>query len=321
MNKSKKPITILGGGVSGLTTSVLLLEQGFDVTIIAEEVAQNTVSSIAAAIWFPYAAKPLEKVNVWSKVTYQKFEKLSRIEQSGVSFIPFSVIEQNVDCPDWLTALPSSIAIQKERKIFLEKECVSYTMLLPLIDTPIYLRYLQSEFSRLGGNFIQKRITKISDLDQNSVTVNCIGLGSKQLFNDSEVFPIQGQVVKLSPSSSIQGFSIEFPIDEFSDELVYVIPRKDCIVVGGSAKKNQYSTTPSEILKKRILNRTISVKPELQRLEVQQTVVGLRPGRTSVRLEWDPELPIIHNYGHGGAGYTVSWGCAENVYDLIQSKV
>ncbi len=319
MNKSKKPITILGGGVSGLTTGVLLLEQGFDVTIIAEEVAQNTVSSIAAAIWFPYAAKPVEKVNEWSKVTYQKFEELSKIEHSGVSFVPFSVIEQNDDRPDWLTALPSSIVIQKEQQNISDKECISYTMLLPLIETPIYLRYLQSEFSRLGGNFIQKRITKISDLDLNSITVNCIGLGSKQLFNDSEVFPIQGQVVKLSPSSSIQGFSFEFPFDEFSDELVYVIPRKDCIVVGGSAKENQYSTTPSETLKKRILERAMSVKPELQNLEIQQTVVGLRPGRTSVRLEWDTEHPIIHNYGHGGAGYTVSWGCAESVYDLIQT--
>ena len=319
MSKAQKPITILGGGVSGLTTGVLLLEEGFDVTILAEEIAQNTVSAVAAAIWFPYAAKPAEKVNSWSKVTYQKFEELSKIEHSGVSFVPFSVIEQSEENPDWLTALPPSIAIQKEQKIISEKECVSYTMLLPLIETPIYLRYLQSEFSRLGGNFIQKKITEISDLDTSSVTVNCIGLGSKQLFNDSEVYPIQGQVVKLSPSSSIQGFSFEFPFDEFSDELVYVIPRKDCIVVGGSAKENQFTTTPSEALKKRILERAISVKPELQQLEVQETVVGLRPGRTSVRLEWDAELPLIHNYGHGGAGYTVSWGCAESVYDLIQT--
>ncbi len=319
MNKVQKPITILGGGVSGLTTGVLLLEQGFDVTIVAKEIAQNTVSAVAAAIWFPYAAKPVEKVNEWSRVTYQKFEELSTIEQSGVSFVPFSVIEQSEENPDWLTALPPSIAIQQDRKIISGNDSISYTMLLPLVETPIYLHYLQCEFSRLGGNFIHKTIEKVSELESDFITINCIGLDSKELFEDTEVYPIQGQVVKLSPSNSIQGFSIEFAVDEFSDELVYVIPRKDCIVVGGSAKKNQFSTTSDEGLKNRILNRAISVIPELQNLDIQQTVVGLRPGRTSVRLEWDSELPIIHNYGHGGAGYTVSWGCAESVYELIQT--
>jgi D-amino-acid oxidase len=39
--------------------------------------------------------------------------------------------------------------------------------------------------------------------------------------------------------------------------------------------------------------------------------VGLRPGRTAVRLERMGN--IIHNYGHGGGGYTVAWGCASEV--------
>ena len=47
--------------------------------------------------------------------------------------------------------------------------------------------------------------------------------------------------------------------------------------------------------------------------------VGLRPCRAVVRLELEEigEQRVIHNYGHGGAGVTLSWGCAEEVVRLI----
>ena len=48
--------------------------------------------------------------------------------------------------------------------------------------------------------------------------------------------------------------------------------------------------------------------------------VGLRPFRkTGVRLEREKlsdRRTVIHNYGHGGSGFTLSWGCAENVFRL-----
>jgi D-amino-acid oxidase len=43
--------------------------------------------------------------------------------------------------------------------------------------------------------------------------------------------------------------------------------------------------------------------------------VGLRPVRPAVRLE--REGRVIHCYGQGGAGVTLSWGCAEEVRELV----
>jgi D-amino-acid oxidase len=47
--------------------------------------------------------------------------------------------------------------------------------------------------------------------------------------------------------------------------------------------------------------------------------VGLRPARPGDRLELDAigGTAVVHNYGHGGAGVTLSWGCAEAVRDLV----
>ena len=100
--------------------------------------------------------------------------------------------------------------------------------------------------------------------------------------------------------------------------MAYIIPRRDCIVLGGSAVKGEASTKTDPDLTKRIINYCAAFEPKVKDLPIQKTKVGLRPGRTEIRLEHDPELKVIHNYGHGGAGYTVSWGCALGVLKLAQ---
>lgn len=46
---------------------------------------------------------------------------------------------------------------------------------------------------------------------------------------------------------------------------------------------------------------------------------GTRPLRRAVRLERETidGRTVVHNYGHGGAGFTVSWACAERVAELL----
>ena len=65
-------VTVVGAGVSGLSTGIRLLENGFDVKIMAEEISPNTVSDTAAAWWYPFLAEPIEKTNRWASETFNE---------------------------------------------------------------------------------------------------------------------------------------------------------------------------------------------------------------------------------------------------------
>ena len=68
-----------------------------------------------------------------------------------------------------------------------------------------------------------------------------------------------------------------------------------------------------------ILKNCIQLAPGLKKSRIIDTYAGLRPGRHQIRLEKEADKNIIHNYGHGGSGFTVSWGCAEEVFQLVNN--
>lgn len=318
MNKNTQ-ITVLGAGVSGLTSAIVLQDKGYRVQIFTKELPHNTTSAVAAAIWFPYEAWPEDKVGKWSYSTFQEFSRLSKIAETGVSFIPFTAYLDTHEEPWWLESLPADHILNDWVESPVNPDHRGFKLLVPLIESPIYLDYLLRRFLSRGGDIIQQEIKDLNQLDDDNIIVNCTGLGAAKLFNDDFVFPIQGQVVKVSSDQSIEGFATEYTMGENGDEIAYIIPRRDCLVLGGSVKRHEYSTTPDQELINRIISYCSDFEPRVEQLEIKESVVGLRPSRTEIRLEKDPQHPIVHNYGHGGAGYTVSWGCAFEVHNIITS--
>jgi D-amino-acid oxidase len=94
----------------------------------------------------------------------------------------------------------------------------------------------------------------------------------------------------------------------------YVIPRTDDVVLGGTDDDGDWSRTPSPEVADHILRRAAALVPEVAKARVVRHKVGLRPARPEVRLERVGD--VIHCYGHGGAGVTLSWGCADEVRQL-----
>lgn len=310
---------MLGAGVSGLTTALLLQEEGFAVSIITNELPGQTTSAKAAAIWFPYEAYPMDKVNRWSNRSYYKFRDLVDDTASGVSMVPFTVYLDTTKDPWWLDAIPPEAILQDYIESPADPSHRGIKIQVPLIESPIYLPYLMSRFKANGGSFEQKTLHSLGELDSSSLTINCTGLGAAQLCEDEALYPMQGQVIKLEPMDEVHGMATEYPMGKNGDEMAYIIPRRDGIILGGSAKNHQTSLTPDHQLTFRILGYCKEFDPRISEQGIKEVRVGLRPGRSSIRLEKQANASIIHNYGHGGAGYTVSWGCAQEVLQLAQA--
>jgi D-amino-acid oxidase len=147
------------------------------------------------------------------------------------------------------------------------------------------------------------------------VVVNCTGLGAGELANDGTMFPIRGQVVMVE-NPGVERFTLD--AGEHGEEVMYVIPRSRDVVLGGTASET-WDERPDEESARRILARCASVEPALRHARVLRHAVGLRPGRPMVRVEREHAAggAVIHNYGHGGSGVTVCWGCAEEVLGLV----
>ncbi|MEZ4884066.1 MAG: FAD-dependent oxidoreductase [Chitinophagales bacterium] len=316
--------TIIGCGVSGLTTGICLLEAGYaNVKIISASLPPQTTSNKAAAIWFPYKAEPQDLVLKWSMESYAVFEALSKQTSTGIHFVDWCMLERLTSdvIPWWVADLPPH-AYRKARADELpEGYQQAHIANVPMIETPIYMQYLLQRFEANGGRIEVGMVKNIADLLQQypeTTVVNCTGLGAKTLCKDDALYPIQGHIVQLEASDN--ECILYLADQEKPNDLTYMMPRKDCIVLGGTAEEHEYGLEVDEKVVEGILERCERLQPRLKGKKVIGAYVGLRPYRSVIRLEKEADLQVIHNYGHGGSGFTVSWGCAKEVVRLIAEK-
>jgi len=316
-------VAIIGAGVSGLTCGVVFAENGYGTVIFAKEVAQQTTSGAAAAVWFPYDAEPSDKVIPWALQTFDLLADLSRVPGTGVSMIELRQFSRHkeIQIPDWairLGAHPLSVmssGVETSRGINSSAFKSGFAITVPLMDTTIYLDYLADRFQKAGGSITRNvHFEKLEEVDRKfEVVINCAGIGARDLVHDANLEPHRGQVAIVPKISNL---SCAIVCDDAP--LMYAIPRRnDCVFGGTNDLSDNVAIDPSTT--SRIVTECSRVL-KIERPRVVAVRVGLRPFRKSgVRLEREKlrdGRTVIHNYGHGGAGFTLSWGCAENVLEI-----
>ena len=305
---------VVGAGVLGLSCAIRLAEAGHDVEVVTRDLPLGTTSAVAGGLWMPYRAEPARRVDAWGRATLLELVRLhEEAPEAGVLLRRGVVLQREAaGPPSWATAARDLVDLEQ-----VADPAPGYpyglALTVPIVDMPRYLPYLLARLQRAGGQLVR---TTVPALPADGVVVNAAGLAGGRLAGDPDVRPVRGQVVMLDNPGLTRWVSDD---DEVDGELTYVLPRADDVVVGGSATEGDEDLTPDPLLAGRILDRAQRLVPELRGARVRAHRVGLRPARSSVRVEAVRHRrgTHVHCYGHGGAGVTLSWGCADEVLALV----
>jgi D-amino-acid oxidase len=330
-------ILVVGCGVSGLTTALLLREAGHDVSIWARALPPDTTSNVAAAVWYPYRAYPVAKVSRWGAEAYAAFERLAAGGASGVLLADvLELLPKPSPDPWWVDAVKG---FRRARPDELPTGYADgYAFAAPVIDTTVYLDYLRRAFETAGGRIERRAVADFAEaFAVCPIVVNCAGLGAGGLAGDTDLHAARGQVVRIAHN----GFRRVLLDDAGPNSVAYIVPRINDIILGGVDDDHDERLTIDETQTLSILRRCANLvahfdpdfaaslrallDPEgvkAPAAEVLGVSCGLRPVRSAVRVEAEriaPDRLLLHNYGHGGAGVTLSWGCAAEVVALLHA--
>jgi D-amino-acid oxidase len=318
VTSANNDVTVIGAGISGLTTAICLAETGLTVRVLAKDPPANTTSAVAGADWSPYLTDD-PRVQQWGETSRLVFEELRNTRpEAGIRLVKGMEANRTPGpVPDWAPVLPDfAVCAQKDLP---EGYVEGWWFRVPVIDMPRYLTYLENRLAGHGVAIEHVAVSSLDDpvLDGAKVVVNCTGLEARDLVGDPDLYPILGQLVVVA-NPGIDWFFQDSGTDK---QLIYFLPHGDHMILGGCAIPNPENEEVDLDLAQGIIERCAAVEPRLRNPVVLGHRVGLRPARPLVRLETDltHTRPVVHNYGHGGAGVTASWGCAAEVLAHVQA--
>lgn len=308
----RQQIVVIGAGVSGLTSAICLAEAGWPVQVWANTMPSQTTSAVAGAVIAPRLMNPPERAATWNEHSLQVFRELAGEASTGVQMAPALIVgdiaaDQRTRIPDLRPADPAEVP---------DGYGEGFHGTMPMIDMPDYLDYLTRRLTAAGVGIEARRVDSLAEAaDTAPIVVNCAGLGAGALTGDNDVQPVFGQHVVLTNP----GVQQQFLDMGRGDEFVCYFPHPRRVVCGGVNIEGRWDTRPEPEITERILDGCRRVEPRLGDADVIEVITGLRPYRPSVRVQAEPlrHARCIHNYGHGGNGVTLSWGCARDVVSLV----
>jgi D-amino-acid oxidase len=312
-------VVVVGAGVVGLTCAVRLQEAGVKVALVTADEPARTVSAIAAAVWYPTHIGADPRVLDWARRTFDELAAQAVHGIAGVVMRPTRMLLRapSPQQPWWATALPDFRAVRPAEVP--APFTGEWQFTAPTVEMGPYLDWLLQRITSAGGVLLRRRLVRLTDVaDLAPVVVNATGLAAGGLAQDPAVYPVRGRLVLVSNPGLLTSVRDE----DNPAGLTYIHPRSRDVVLGGSFEPGASDCTPSATIGREIVERCAALIPELRGARVIDQLVGLRPARHGgVRLAIDPVglpggIQLVHNYGHGGAGVTLGWGCADEVVNL-----
>ena len=325
-------VAVVGAGIVGTSSAVCIKEAfpGLHVTIVAEDFSPNTASDKAGALVHPTSPGSTRQQK-WFKDSYEHFKRIflsTDASEAGV-MLTFGYSLDSSPSP-WFyqdTTLGWRIVPEDERRMMSLPDLKTWMFYGSfVVNCRQYLPWLMGRFTNMGGAVLPKKVSSLQELFSDfDIVVNCSGLGARELTHDTSLRPAwgQGRVVEAPwvkyfvfahlPSTHSTADSTEEALDIF--------PRSDGLFIGGVKVWGKEKGPVDDKYRRQIQQRVQEVMPSLSNAPTIKEWTGVRPMRKTVKLSIEEGVPgkcIIHNYGHGGYGITLSWGCALEVVELVK---
>ncbi|CAL1540321.1 unnamed protein product [Lymnaea stagnalis] len=336
--KKSAKVVIIGAGVGGLASGICVQQlcPDAEVEIVAELFSPDTTSDGSAGFWLPYAiGSDVERVLKFATQTYDHLTSLAYSplageigvqHLSGYTIIAghlqwiFFFSQEDEPFKDIVDGFRQLTPRELSRFPKLDARS-GYFYTTVQVDVTPYLQWLMKRFLAKGGKTRKSKVTSLSEFaGRCDVLVTCCSLGATDLLKDEQIFPTRGQIWRVEAPWVKHFYEYRPPTGL---DCCYILPRRNTVVVGGTAQKGDWRTEIDEGDSKKIWDMALKVLPSLAKAKPVDQWAGLRPTRSTVRLEKEvlnvsgQPLKVVHNYGFGGAGVTIHWGCALEAASLV----
>ena len=305
---------VIGAGVSGLSTAVVLAERGHAVVVVADEDDGGSTSYAAGAMCGPdfWPAGTVEAG--WERTSRAAFRDLASRPGTGIHLTSALLVAEGA------SSFPPVDADFDPRPCDTDELPPGFgggvRVTIATANMPAYLAYLRDRLAEARGRVEAGRFASLSEAAaQAPLVANCAGMGARALADDPTLVPVRGQhVVVANPGVDELYFQMTF-----GHTWTSWMPHGDEVVLGGIAQAGDWRRDPDPEIAERILEGCTRLEPRFADAETLEHRVGLRPGRPRVRVEAEEVdgARCVHNYGHGGTGVILSWGCAHDAADLL----
>lgn len=262
---------VLGAGVMGLTAALILARRGLDVTVYAEALPPHTTSNIAGVLWMPtgYYSSSVATADFhrrdWQLIRRAHRGILPYVNRPGYG-VYWSDYHYLSASPRNDGEWPGGNDLYPEISVSTENTLFGFPrqerLKAVIIDPDYYLDQILQDAQTAGARFVRARFETLEDvraLDE-TLVVNCTGLGAGALFGDETMTPVQGQLSHLLPQPEIDYAYVA----NTAEGTLYMFPRRTGIVLGGTSKRGQWSLEPDPAEIRRMVEGHAGLAARLQ---------------------------------------------------------